>query len=94
MDRIFGLEPGRNMRVLTAIGESNRRRPIRILNWLKKLVDVVPDDLLIVFLNNCLELGPEETIKLFEVKKGEASSRDYDGEPTGFNLDSLRHPPL
>ncbi len=64
-------------------------RPVRMLDWLKKLLSLVPGDLLTEFLEICLSVGPEEAIRLFEVNRGEAESNSYYGEPKGINLSSL-----
>lgn len=89
-DALFGLGTGEQSRTNISNAESVRRRPIRILNYIEKLVELVPADYLIMFLSDCLSLGLEETIGTYEVIKGEAKSNDYFNLPTGIDSASFR----
>ena len=89
-DWIFRVNSSRRRQFMKNAAEWNGNRPIRIFNYLEKLVDIFPPEHLIDLLSSSLKHGPEEIISIYEANKGEAKLSDYGGEPTGIDLTAFK----
>ena len=69
--------------------EWNRNRPIRIYDYVQKIVDIFPAEHLTRLLYSSKNLTAEELISLYEANKGEAKQNDYGGIPTGIDQNQL-----
>ena len=89
-DWVFGIDSSRQRQFMNNNAEWNRLRPLRIFDYVQKLADIFPPEHLTHLLASSLNHTPEEIISLYEANKGEAIQSDYDCEPTGIDLSSIR----
>jgi hypothetical protein len=88
-DRIFGVDSSRQRQFRRNNYEWNRKRPVRIYDYIQKLADIFPAEHLTRLLRDSQHLTEEELITLYEAKKGEAKQNDYSGYPTGVDLPKI-----
>jgi hypothetical protein len=60
------------------------QRPLRVKEYAKKFLDILPSESLTIFYRCCLKRGLKETIKSIELPRGEATVKDFFSEPRGF----------
>ncbi len=65
--------------------DAGKNRPWRVREYAKKFLEILPKQFLILYYENLLNLGLENTIRRTELRKGEADQKDFFGEPSGFD---------
>lgn len=89
-DALLGMDSSKQMQFMKNMEEWNRTRPVRIYNYVLKLVDIFPAEHLTQLLRDSLSHDAEETIRIYEPIKGEARSKDYSCEPTQIDPSSIK----
>ncbi|MGD0803515.1 MAG: hypothetical protein ABSA11_05505 [Candidatus Bathyarchaeia archaeon] len=65
-------------------------RPRRVLEYVKKIADIIPAEYLTKLISDSQRLTAEELISRYEAVKGEAKQSDYSGQPSGIDPKAFR----
>ena len=89
-DAISGVNSDRLIQSMK-YSEWNRNQPVRIYDYVQKIIDIFPAKHLMLLLHSSKNLSAVEFISLYEANKGEAKQSDYDGIPTGIDQNQIRY---
>ena len=66
-------------------------RPRRVLNYVLKIVDIIPVENLSKLIRDSQRLTADGLISRYEAVKGEAKQSDYSGQPSGIDPNAFRY---
>ena len=91
MDKILGVDNSNFWRTYRKNMDWEYERPRRVLNYVLKIVDIIPVENLSKLIRDSQRLTAEGLISRYEAIKGEAKQSDYSGQPSGIDPNAFRY---
>jgi len=89
--KIFGVDNSNFREAYKKKMNWDYERPRRVLNYVLKMVDIIPVEDLSKLIRDSQRLTAEGLISRYEAVKGEAKQSDYSGQPSGIDPNAFRY---